>query len=1090
MTNPGGEVGGPAIGLLGPLEVCVDGVPVALGGRQSRAVFTLLALSPGTAVPSSRLVRDLWDGAEPSGAVNTVQVYVSRLRRSLASAGSGPVGAAAGPRPLLRGGSQGYLLEVPPEAVDLHRFERHAGAGQAALAAGDPAGAAQELRTALALWRGRALADLEGTGADGHRARLEGLRLRALAARLEADSALGQDAQIVPELQELVRRHPLDERFVGQLMTALYRCGRQADALAAYREIAGRLVEELGVDPGPQLRERQAQVLRQDRSLSPAGLIAARPRPEPGPAPAPAPAPAPGSGSGSALGAVAGGAAIDRPAPPRPRTPLVGRTAELAAARALLATDDVRLVSVVGGGGTGKTRLALELARTTRAGRGEPRPVIVVPLDGVRDPDDLLPQIGRALGRRPGRAPEQAAEPWPAALAEALGRHPTLLVLDGVEQLVDSAGPVIAGLLDATGSLTVLVTSRTALRLRGEYLLPLGPLPLDDAVRLFQERAAAVLPGFAVTDENRAEVDDVCRMLDRLPLALELAAARIRVLSPAQMLERIGARLELLRGGPADLPERQRSMRALLDSSVQVLGDDELGLLGELSVFSGGWTLAAAEAVCDRPEPGLLDALEGLVDRSLVVADGSGRFSMLGTVREYAAQRLAGRPDGRLDQLRRRHAEHFARRARALADDPGNDPDSTARGWLEAEAANLTAALEHAAAAGAGELLAGLVGDLLDHWFHSGRIRQAERWMGAADAATLHPRERAHLLLSAGNLALVDGDLRRALPVLAGAQQAAGSVGDGELLARTLAARAVAVRYSGRPEQALDLIEQALHEARAVAAGSLVIRLDNERGELLDEIGHPEQAEPLFEAFRAWAQQEGVASNLAVALVNLAGLAVQAGDVGRAEALLVEALAAAGTAASAPIRGDLLAATGLLQLCLGRPAEAGAALRQAAPLTHAAGQFLTLPDTVSLLGAVALAEGDDRTAERLLAAGQAWREARGLAVVGRLARRTIGAAVSALATAGAADQVAAAADRALGAGTPFGSLAAVARLAGPDRPWLADVRTTAPRPGRTARRPGPGSTPAGRSPTPGITPGIAEPKHDCGRLGDMTEERS
>jgi DNA-binding SARP family transcriptional activator len=261
MTNPGGGVRSPSIRLLGPLDVTVDSVPAALGGRQARAVFTLLALSAGSMIPTGRLIRDLWDGEPPGGAVNTVQVYVSRLRRALLAAGAGPG--------LLRGNSQGYLLQVPPEALDLHRFEQKAAAGRAALAAGDPVTARRELRCALSLWRGPALNDLVGAAAEAQRARLEGRRLGALADRLDAETALGQDAAIVPELQELVRRHPFEERFVGQLMTALYRCGRQADALAEYSAAGQRLTGDLGVQPGPGLRELHAEVLRHGNSLAP-----------------------------------------------------------------------------------------------------------------------------------------------------------------------------------------------------------------------------------------------------------------------------------------------------------------------------------------------------------------------------------------------------------------------------------------------------------------------------------------------------------------------------------------------------------------------------------------------------------------------------------------------------------------------------------------------------------------------------------------------------------------------------------------------------------------------------------------------------
>ncbi len=829
-----------AIRLLGPLDVTNDGTLVTLGGRQSRAVFLLLALSPRTPIGTERLIDQLWDGEPPGGAVNTMQVYVSRLRRIL--------GEATGKdRPVLRSSSQGYVLDVPPEAIDLHRFEQAAQTGQAALAAGDPRTAARELRAALGLWRGPALTDLTSSIGEVHRARLEGLRLSALAARLDADAALGLDAAIVPELQELIRRHPLDERFTGQLMTALYRSGRQADALAAYSSAQRRLAEELGVDPSPALQDRYAEVLRHATSLSPAQ-------------------------------------GIRQPVPSRPRTGLIGREQQLKDARELL-TGGARLVTLIGPGGIGKTRLAAEIATTIAPGR-----TAWVTLDGVPGAEELLTRIGRALGRPAGWAglSDRGEQPLPEAVAAGLGEEPTLLVLDEVEQAGFTAG-VVADLLDRTGSLVVLATSRTAVRLRGEHLLPVPPLPPADAVRLFRDRAAAVLPGVEVSSVNADEVSAVCALLDGLPLAIELAATRIRTLPPEEMLRRLRpdeGRLDLLRGGPGDLPERQRSMRALLDSSVAGLTPPQARLLADLSVFSGGWTLAAMEAVC---EGGTLDELDQLVDHSLVLADGSGRFSLLATIREYAHLLLTARAPEQHRAVLDRHAHYFAELARRPTDEPGRNPDSPIRLELEAESANLTAALEHAAASRNGSLLVSLVLSLLGHWFHTGRLGQADRWVEAAKAAAPSGSERAQLLLVAGNLALVGADLRRARPTLDEAHRAAVEVGDGELTARTLAARSVVARYSGRAAQALTLVEEALLTARRAGAWALVVRLGNERGELLDETGHPDAAESLFESFRAWSQVEQATSNLAVARVNLAAVAAGQNEPVRATDLLAEA---------------------------------------------------------------------------------------------------------------------------------------------------------------------------------------------------------
>ncbi len=983
--------------LLGPLEVVVDGTPATLGGPRPRALVALLALSAGTAVSTRGLVDTLWDGEPPATATNTVQVYVSRLRRALCpQAAESPLRATPG----------GYLLAIPPDAVDALCFDRLAVQGHTLLATGDAAAAAQALDGALALWRGQALPDLVGlSGAQGRIARLAARHLAARVDRIDAELLLGRPASVLPELEELVHRHPLDEGLVGRLMTALYRAGRQADALAVYAAAVSRLADELGIDPGPQLRQLHGEVLRHELPAAPA-------------LPHGAPQPAPGAGPERAARPRGGDAGAGRDAPRpavsallRAHGPLVGRRDELDRALALLADPQVRLVTLLGPGGTGKTRLALELARLLAApgDATAAREVAVVPLAAVTDSGELLAETCRALDATPG----WAGEPLLDVAVRALAGRRAVLVLDNLEQLADEPTLVqdLVTLIDLVPDLSVLCTSRTVLHLRGEHLLPLDPLPLpevtagdveavlrSDAVRLFRDRATAALPAFAVTADNAAAVAAVCRMLDGLPLALELAAARIRVLGPEEMLQRVGGRLKLLTGGARDLPDRHRSMRAALDWSAQLLDPDETRVFAELSVFSGGWTVEAAEAVCgagcrtDGEDTGgdVLDIVARLVDKSLVAAGNTGRLSMLETIRDYAAELLAARPAAA--PVRDRHARHYAELAEELGPQCRTSPDSSTRARLDAESGNLAVALEHAAATGDGVLLGRLVLGLLDYWFFSGRIAQADRWLRAAQAAQVPPQTQTRLLLYAGSLAFVEGDLARAVPAFRAAVTAARELGDTLLSARALAACGAAARHGGDLEQALALVEEALGLARRAGLEAMIPQLENELGEVLDGLGRPLDAAPLFEAYHRNSLIDGDRSNLAWACANLA---LQAHERGRPEQgveLAAAAMRAADEGGSAPVRGDARAVAGLLALSRGEGEGALALLREALGLTHSAGLLLALPDTVSLLGAALLQLGRPELAARTLSTGRAWREARGLAVNGRLAAQVIAAA--------------------------------------------------------------------------------------------------
>ncbi|MBK7623838.1 MAG: hypothetical protein IPJ14_14530 [Kineosporiaceae bacterium] len=444
------------------------------------------------------------------GARNAVQVYVSRLRKALGAGGRA-----------LRAGPGGYVLDLPEAAVDAVRFRRLADTGHALLREGHAEAAREVLGQALALWRGEALPDL-GAAGQGLRAGLEAGRLAVRTALVRAGLDLGHHHALISELEELVRRHPLDEQLVVLQMTALFRAGRQADALAAYAAAARRLADELGIDPGTELRRMHESVLRQEVSL-PETSTGAEPAPQPPPA-------VPSS----------------RP-PIRPGRPLVGRAADLARVRAHLTDPAVRVITLLGPGGAGKTRLAMEVATQW------PDDVFVVALAGTEDPASVVPEICRVAGA----APAWASEPALDVATRALGGRRLLLVLDNLEQLIDRPGTDHQGLagldelIARLPELTVLCTSRSPVGLPAEYLIPIGPLPVpsatastceevldSDAVRLFRDRARAAMPEFEVTEQNAADVAAVCRMLDGLPLALELAAARVRLMPPAVLVRR------------------------------------------------------------------------------------------------------------------------------------------------------------------------------------------------------------------------------------------------------------------------------------------------------------------------------------------------------------------------------------------------------------------------------------------------------------------------------------------------------------------------------------------------------------------------
>src|SRR4051812_40034347 len=568
--------------ILGPLRVGGPGGAIELRAPKQRALLAMLLLSyREEAVSSGRLIDVLWDEEPPPTANKALQVHVSQLRRAL------------GPENPIVTRSAGYAVELAPGQLDLERFETLVAQARSA----PPAEAAEQLREALALFRGAPLADAPLYGpASGEAERLAELRVLALERRIDLDLELGHDRELVAELETLTAEHPYRERFHGQLMTALYRAGRQADALDAYRRARRTLVEELGLEPSRELQRLESAILAHDPSLD---------RP---------------AAAGAPVALAPPRAATAAPELPQPATPLLGRDEDLATAGALLAAPHVRLLTLTEPGGIGQTRFAVELAHRLGGEFAEgARFVALAPVEESERVGDALEQ---AIGERSDRE--------------------LLVVIDNFEQLLDAAGE-LSGLLNASPRSKLVVTSRAPLRLAAEHELALGPLAAEPAVALFVRRARAVDPRLTLGNGDEPLIASICDRLDGLPLAIELAAARIKVLSPGEILDRLSRRLDLLSSGPRDAPVRQQTLRAAIGWSYDLLDEEGKRLFSELGVFSGGFTLAAAEAVCGLAA---LDGIAALADHSLVARGGDRRFAMLDTVREYALERLgqSGKP--------------------------------------------------------------------------------------------------------------------------------------------------------------------------------------------------------------------------------------------------------------------------------------------------------------------------------------------------------------------------------------------------------------------------------------------------------------
>jgi predicted ATPase/DNA-binding SARP family transcriptional activator len=778
--------------ILGPLEALDRGRDLAPAGSKRRALLALLLLHANETLTIDRLVDDLWGEHPPATAARTLQAHVSRLRKAL------DAGAGNGADELIVTREHGYELKLDPEQLDSRRFERLIAEGRTQLATGRPEQAASAFESALSLWRGAPLADLAYEPfAQPEIARLEDLRVAALEDLNDAKLELGRHGELVGQLEALIGEHPYRERLRAQLMLALYRCERQADALQAYQDGRRTLVDQLGIEPGEHLRELERAILAQDPALATPAVKRAE---------------------------------VPASRLPLPPTRTLGRDEDREAISQLLRRTEVRLVSLIGPGGVGKTRLALEVARglelELRDGGW------FVSLAATAKADHVPGAIAQTLGVTPleGETPKLAVERF---LAPKGG----LLVLDNFEHVLPAA-PLVGELLAAAPALAVLATSREPLRLQAEHRYAVAPLQVpaeaDPAAvaqaaagALFVERALTHDRSFELTAANSGAVAEICRHLDGLPLAIELAAARTTVLDPEELNARLAGALEVLGGGPRDAPDRQRTLRATIDWSHRLLDAAEAEAFARFAAFAGGATTDAAQEVTGAD----IDALQGLVDKQLLrrgqISGPDPRLSMLETVREYASERLGADPNA--PEIHERHCRYY------LALVERADSELFTRGeavWLprlDAEVENFRAAFDWSLRHGNPTHGLRLAGRLTKFWDIRNRSAEGLDWIEAAleaagDDAPVGDRARARraqvdLLVEQGAAYTPTEARAKAVEALALSREAAEPAGVADALL-SLASLDMAESHPQRRRRALA--DEALRYAREAGDDRLV----------------------------------------------------------------------------------------------------------------------------------------------------------------------------------------------------------------------------------------------------------------------------
>ena len=733
------------IRVLGPLEVVIDGIEVDLGGSRPRTLLGILIANRAHAVSIDRLIDEVWGESPPPSAVSTVQAYISRLRGLL------------GEKTILKRRS-GYALDVPPGSIDAEVF---------VAPTADGVDERTNLETQLGLWRGRPFDDLaDAPSITQERIRLEEFHLKLLEQRIDIDLAAGQHHEVIGALEGLVAANPYREKLAGRLMLALYRAGRQTEALGVFTALRNRLVDQLGLSPSPELTSLEEAILRQSPGLAaPAG---------------------------------------HRHNLPAPRSTFIGRQSELKGVAAKL--EEARLLTLTGAGGSGKTRLALEVSRSL-LGRFQDG-VWWVELDQITDPGLLDDTVALALGligtgeglqpmRRHGAVISQV-------VVDALATKELLLVLDNCEHLVDATAASVDRLLDGCPGLTILATSREPLAVAGEVVWPVPPLEViegegGDAVELFMDRARAASPGFHFDEDSARLVAEICSRLDGMPLAIELAAARVRAFGLEEIAAKLEDRFRFLSGVSRTTHSRLQSLGATVEWSYNLLSTEEQALFRRLAPFQSWFSLEAVEIVTTFQPIAPEDAsgrLAALVDKSMVQTrlEGVGshrRYRLLETLRDFASTQLAAPEE---TALMVRFTDYYIKIAETGL---SHLHDSQQLSWLrrfEDEQPNFRAALDHLLVVGSQDEAMRFTGALGEFWELRGLLGEARSWIARVVAAAPNSdiRWKARVLATASSLARMAGESETAHTFASEALAAFDQMGDKVGRARALRLGAIA----------------------------------------------------------------------------------------------------------------------------------------------------------------------------------------------------------------------------------------------------------------------------------------------------------